>query len=112
MVWVNGIIAGVHEIDWASEGVEVLMNDVWNSPVIEFGYVSSRTQWIKLKKLRVALTVEAEMEGQLKISQQRGIHVLGALEKPVREKSFPVEVNEEAYEGIAISAVIEEIRET
>ena len=53
MVWVNGIIAGVHEIDWASEGVEVLMNDVWNSPVIEFGYVSSRTQWVKLKFSRV-----------------------------------------------------------
>ena len=34
---VNGIIAGVQEMERAREGVAVLLNDVWHSAVIEFG---------------------------------------------------------------------------
>ena len=37
---VNGIIA-------------ILLNNVWHSAMVEFGYVSSRTLWIKFKFLSV-----------------------------------------------------------
>ena len=41
---VYGIIAVIQkiEIERASEGVAVLMNDVWHSDVIDFGCISSR----------------------------------------------------------------------
>ena len=50
---VNGIIAGVQEMERAREGVAVLLNDVWHSAVIDFVYVSSRILWIKFKFSRV-----------------------------------------------------------
>ena len=34
---VNGIIAGVQEIERAREGVAILLNDVWHSALIDFG---------------------------------------------------------------------------
>ena len=37
---VSGIIAGVQEIKRAREGVAVLMNDDWQSALIDFGCVS------------------------------------------------------------------------
>ena len=39
---VNGIIAGVQEMERARERVANMINDVWQSAVIDFGYVSSR----------------------------------------------------------------------
>ena len=39
---VNGIIAGVQETEKAREGVAVMLNDMWHSVVIDFGYVSFR----------------------------------------------------------------------
>ena len=39
---VNGIIAGVQEMERAREGVVILLNDVWHSAVVDFGCVSSR----------------------------------------------------------------------
>ena len=44
---VNSFIAGVQER--TSKGVVASMNDVWNSSVIDFRCVSSRTLWIKFK---------------------------------------------------------------
>ncbi|MCQ7013011.1 hypothetical protein, partial [Clostridioides difficile] len=38
---VNGIIAGVQEMERAREGVAILLSDVWHSAVIDFGCVSS-----------------------------------------------------------------------
>ena len=49
----NGIIAGVQEIDGTREGVAALMNDAWHTAVIGFGSVSSRILWIKIKFSRV-----------------------------------------------------------
>ena len=40
--WVNGIIAGVQEIERTRGGVTVLMNDKRHTGVIEFECVSSR----------------------------------------------------------------------
>ena len=39
---VNGIMAGVQEIERAKEGVAILLNDVWHSAVVDFGCASSR----------------------------------------------------------------------
>ena len=38
----NGIIAGVQEMERAREVVATMLNDVWHSAVIDFGCVSSR----------------------------------------------------------------------
>ena len=46
---VNGIIVKVQEIEWATEGVAVLMNNVWHRARIDFGCVSSRVLWVKFK---------------------------------------------------------------
>ena len=46
---VNDIIAGVQEMERAREGVAILLNGVWHSTVVDFGCVSSRILWIKLK---------------------------------------------------------------
>ena len=54
---VNGIIAGVQKEERARKGVDILLNDVWHSAVIDFGCVSSRIQWIKFKLLRVKICV-------------------------------------------------------
>ena len=53
----NGIIAGVQEMERAREGVAVLLNDVWRSAVVDFGCISSRILWIKLKFSRVKVCV-------------------------------------------------------
>ena len=50
---VNGIIAGVQEMERDREGVAILLNDVWCSAVIDYGCVSSRILWIKFKFSRV-----------------------------------------------------------
>ena len=60
-VWcgVNGIIAGVQEIERAREGVAILLNDMWHkhSGVIYFGCINSRILWIKFKFSRVKVCV-------------------------------------------------------
>ena len=50
---VNGIIAGVQEMEIIREGVAILLNDVWHNAVVDFGCVSSITLWIKFKFSRV-----------------------------------------------------------
>ena len=54
---VNGIIAGIQEMERAREGVAILLNDAWNSAVIDFGCVSSRILWIKVKFTTVKFCV-------------------------------------------------------
>ena len=39
------------------ESVAVLLNDVWHSAMIDFGWVSSRILWIKFKLSRVKVSV-------------------------------------------------------
>ena len=56
---VNGVIASVHEIEKARKGVAVLLNDVWQSAVINFECVSSRILLVKFKFSRVKLCVVA-----------------------------------------------------
>ena len=46
---VSGIIVGVQEMKRPKEGLDVLLNDVWHSAVIDFGCVSTRILWIKFK---------------------------------------------------------------
>ena len=41
----------------ARERVAILLNDVWHSAVVKYGYVTSRILWIKFKFLRVKLCV-------------------------------------------------------
>ena len=53
VVWSNDIIAGVQDM----ESVAVLLNDVWHSAMIDFGWVSSRILWIKFKLSRVKVIV-------------------------------------------------------
>ena len=48
---VNGIIAGVQELERA------LLSNVWHSAVIDFGCVSSRILWFKFKFSRVKVCV-------------------------------------------------------
>ena len=40
---VNGIIAGVQEMERARKGVAILLNKVWNSAVVDFECVSSKS---------------------------------------------------------------------
>ena len=54
---VNGIMAGVQEIERAKEGVAILLNDVWHSAVVDFGCASSRILWITFKFSRVKVCV-------------------------------------------------------
>ena len=54
---INGIIAGIQEMERAREGVAVLLNDVCHSAVIDFGCVSSRILRIKFKFARVKVSV-------------------------------------------------------
>ena len=49
---VNDIIAGVQEMERAREDVAILLNDVWHSAVVDFGFISSRMFWIEFKFLR------------------------------------------------------------
>ena len=48
---VNGIIAGVQEIEKARESVAVLMKGEWHSAVINFRCVSSWILWLKFRFL-------------------------------------------------------------
>ena len=54
---VNGIIAGVQKRERAKEGVAILLNDVRHNAVVDFGCVSSRILWIKLKFSSVKVCV-------------------------------------------------------
>ena len=54
---VNGIIAGVQAMERAREGVAILLNDVWQSAVVDFWYISSRILCIKFKFSRVKVCV-------------------------------------------------------
>ena len=54
---VNGIIPGVQELERARKSVAILSNDVWYSAVVDFGCVSSRILWIKLKFSSVKICV-------------------------------------------------------
>ena len=55
---INGIIAGVREMERAREGVAVLLNKVWRSVVIDFECISSRILWIKFNFSRVKVCVD------------------------------------------------------
>ena len=55
---VNGIIAGVQEMKRAREEAGILLNDVWQRAVIDFGCVSSRVFCIKFKFSRVKVCVK------------------------------------------------------
>ena len=48
---------GIQEIERTREGVAILMNGASHSAVIDFGYFSSRTLWIKFKFSRVKVCV-------------------------------------------------------
>ena len=54
---VNSIIAGIHEIERAREGVVILLNDVWHSAMVHFRCVSSRILSIKFKFSRFKVCV-------------------------------------------------------
>ena len=54
---VNGIIAAVQEMERAREGVDIQLNDVWQSEVVDFVCVSSRILWIKFKFSWVKVSV-------------------------------------------------------
>ena len=41
---VNGIIASVPEIERVKEGVAILLNDMWHSAVVDFGFKFSRVK--------------------------------------------------------------------
>ena len=56
---INGINAGVQEMESARAGVTILLNDVWYNAVIDFGIVSSRIMLIKFKFSRVKVCVVA-----------------------------------------------------
>ena len=53
----NGIIAGVGEIERARDGVAVLMNYVWHCAMTEFGCVTSRTLKLGSSFSRVKICV-------------------------------------------------------
>ena len=54
---VNGITAGVQEMERAMKCMALLLNDVWHSAEIDFGCVSSRVLCIKFKFSRVKVCV-------------------------------------------------------
>ena len=54
---VNGIIAGVQEMERAREEMTNWLNDVWHTVVVDFGCVSSRILWIKFNFSRVEVCV-------------------------------------------------------
>ena len=56
----NGIIAGVQEIERTRGGVTVLMNDKRHTGVIEFECVSSRILRVKFKLSEVKVCVVVE----------------------------------------------------
>ena len=43
----------VQEIEKAKEFVPILISNVWDSAVIDFGYVSSKALWVEFKFSRV-----------------------------------------------------------
>ena len=46
---VNGIISSVQEMERARKTVAIRLNKVWHGAVVNFGCISSRILWIKLK---------------------------------------------------------------
>ena len=54
---VNGVIGSVQEMERIREGVAILLNNVGHSAVADFGCVSSRILWIKLKFSRVIVSL-------------------------------------------------------
>ena len=46
---VNGITAGIQEMDRPREGVAVLLNEAWHSVMIDFGCASSSILWINFR---------------------------------------------------------------
>ena len=50
-------MAGFQEMERARKGMVILLNNVWHSAVVDFGCVSTRTLWIKLKFSRVKVCV-------------------------------------------------------
>ena len=56
---VNGISAGVQEIERVKDSVVVLMNDVRHNAVIDFGCLSYRILWVEFKFSRVKVCVVA-----------------------------------------------------
>ena len=70
----NGITAGVKEMERAREGVAILLNDVRHSAVIDFGCVSSRILWIKFKFSRVKVYVVVGYGSNEGIGEKKGRH--------------------------------------
>ena len=57
---VSGIIVGVQETERARKSVAIFTNDECHSAVNDFGYVSSRTLWVKFKFSMVKACVVVE----------------------------------------------------
>ena len=54
---VNDIIASVQEMERARENVAILLNDLWHSAVIDYGFVRSKIIWNKFRFSRVKICV-------------------------------------------------------
>ena len=81
---VNGIIAGVQEMERDREGVAVLLNDLWHSTLVKSGYVSSRILWMKFKfsKNKVCMVVgygPNEGDGEKSVGNGYRLCILGDL---------------------------------
>ena len=65
---VNGIFAGVQEMEIARKSVPVLLNDVLHNAIMDFRCVSSKILWIILRfsrlKVRVAPNKEMVKKGR------------------------------------------------
>ena len=76
----NDIIVGVQEIERVREFVAVLMNDVCHTAAIDFGFVSSRTLWIKFRfsmvKVCVVVGYDLTERGTWQLGQQGGSEVV------------------------------------
>ena len=71
----NDIIVGVQEIERVREFVAVLMNDVCHTAAIDFGFVSSRTLWIKFRfsMVKVCVVVGYDLtEGGVMLKKGKG----------------------------------------
>ena len=69
---VNGITAGVQEMERAREGVAVVLNDVWHSEVIDFRCVSSRIQCTEFKFSRVKVCMVVGYGSNEEKGEERG----------------------------------------
>ena len=57
MVWSKWHHCWCPEMERAREGLAILLNNVWHNAVKDFGCVSSRILWIKLKFSKVKVCV-------------------------------------------------------